>query len=113
MPSKTYMGDNPDGSPNFHFDFSDLDITTHGVVLTGPINGVISVPSGNSYNVNPFAIPVLLGDIEPLQTAITQAHVDAWTFGPDFVPGDPNVAITPVEVAAPDVPPADPAAPTA
>ena len=97
MPKKTYIRDNPDGTPYFNYDFSaDLNPETHSVVLTGPISGPITLSDGTQYNVTDFCIPVLNEHVDELTTAIAQAHADNGTFDPfkDMTPDEIQAAIT-------------------
>ena len=45
--TKTYLGDNPDGSAHFHYDAGPDGI----VLMTGPVNGPLTLPDGTVYDV--------------------------------------------------------------
>jgi hypothetical protein len=78
MATKTYLGDNPDGSPHFKFDFTgDLNPETHAVLVTGPISGPITLDNGTTYNVTDGAIAVKHEDLDELNAKIAEAHYAA------------------------------------
>jgi hypothetical protein len=72
---KTYIKDNPDGSPYFDYDFTNvLNVDTHAAVLTGPIVGELTMDDGTVYNVTDGAIGVQLDHLDELHEKIKAAH---------------------------------------
>lgn len=94
MVSKTKIGLTPEGLDRFQYDFSDhpgmqgTDVTQHTHVLVKtpePLNGSVTVPSGNSYDLSEHWLAVPVTDVDDL---VIQVHTVAKSAGltPDPVP---------------------------
>jgi hypothetical protein len=53
----------------------DINVTTHKIVMTGPIAGVLTLPNGNQYDVTDDYIGVSNEDHDALCEAIHASHV--------------------------------------
>jgi hypothetical protein len=95
---KTYVRDNPDGSPYFNYDFTNvLNVETHAALLTGPITGLVVTEDGTEYNVTDGAIGVQLEHLDEVNAKI-KAHHNAEGRFLDY--GDVT-AETPLKVESP------------
>jgi hypothetical protein len=75
--TRTYTGQNPDGTPHF-------DIVADGpVILTGPVKGYITTADGTIYDVNEQFIEVAADHIDQVTDAIGMKHIEEGH--PDFI----------------------------
>jgi hypothetical protein len=89
-PTKTYNGDNEDGTPNFTFDFDDPANpmpATHHIFWTGPISTTLRMDDGTPYNVTDKFIGIHVDHDAELKAKIRAFHVEHGTFE-GLVPSD-------------------------
>jgi hypothetical protein len=82
--TKTYLGQNPDGTPSFHYQ------TDGHAVWTGPAYGPVTTSDGTVYDVSEpvieVASPAHAGEVSHLIGVMHEEHGH-----PDHAPGQPFV----------------------
>lgn len=87
----------PDSSAasGFRFELTEEERDAgYAMFLTGPIAGVVSLPSGAAYDVTEDAIPVKLEHVGELHVGIHKAHQAAGRFTNIPVPEVADVSVT-------------------
>ncbi len=80
--TKTPIGVNADGTLRFNYDYDGHP--DGGQLITGPVNGTITLSDGTVYNITPEIIEVAPGHAGPICHHIGKIHEQTGLFGPDF-----------------------------
>jgi hypothetical protein len=93
---KEYKGQNPDGSPYFHYELTQDEVDAGFVAfMTGPIAGVLTLDDGTRYDVTDYAIPVKAEHVRQLQVKVHEAHHANGRFLDVPVPALEDVQLSP------------------
>lgn len=109
---KTYLGDNPDGTPHFLHEWPGLnaDGETHALMLTGQMRGDVTLSDGTTYNVTNHTIGVRLEHADELTGLISAFHRDLYEMDAPVVASTQAVSSEVLASAPPEVPQAPPSA---